>query len=300
MPRVRKFPRDRDVYGRASGGGCRAAISWLVRSTTVSSVSVGNGGVDHDSGCSTKEPNEANAVVKAFWPFVRRTISDADRKEFVACGMMSWRALYVTALNCPASFEWPEEARGPGDRDSSSQLPDASDFPLAGPQGELPVYYLLITKGEPHRRQIGRIVERINSMGTMRLIALRDYSIIRDASTQIQLRGLELDRMMKRWSTRRLAIKAAFDEERRTGKRTEIDIKDDEDKELQLLADNVERDLIALSAALDDVGSRAVHGLPFRINRSRYYVAEFMSLLESLAIGNIDTWVAYDQFVKRG
>lgn len=260
----------------------------------------GNGGVDHEGGGSPSEPNEANAVVKAFWPFVRRTIGDADRKEFVACGVMGWRALYVTTLNCPPSFEWPEEARGPETEIPSSQLPDVSDFPPAGPQGQVPVHYLLITKGEPHRRQIGRIVERINSMGTMRLIALRDYSIIRDASTQIQLRGLELDRMMRRWSTRRLAIKAEFDEQRRKGRRIETAIKDDEDRELQLLADNVERDLIALSAALDEVGSKAVHGLPFRINRSRYYVAEFMSLLDSLAIGNIDTWVAYNQFVKRG
>lgn len=259
----------------------------------------GRGGVAAD-GTSSAEPNEANAVVKAFWPFIRRTIRDADRKEFVACGVMAWRALYVTTLNCPPSFEWQEEARGAEAEIPSGQLPDAFDFPAAGPEGQVPVHYLLITKGEPHRLQIGRITERINSMGTMRLIALRDYSIIRDASTQIQLRGLELDKMMRRWSMERLAIKAKFDEERSGRVRSETEIKDDEDKALQLLADNVERDLIGLSAALDEIGSRAAHGLPFRINRSRYYVEEFMSLLESLAIGNIDTWVAYDQFVKRG
>ena len=43
-----------------------------------------------------------------------------------------------------------------------------------------------------------------------------------------------------------------------------------------------------------------MHGLHFRINRSRYYVAEFESLLATLKIGNIETWVAYDQFVTRG
>ena len=68
----------------------------------------------------------------------------------------------------------------------------------------------------------------------------------------------------------------------------------------QELADRVENDLINLSAALDTVGGQAVHGLHFRINRSRYYVCEFESLLASLKTGNIDTWVSYDQFVTRG
>ena len=111
---------------------------------------------------------------------------------------MSWRALYVTALNCPPTFDWLEEAR-------SSKRTPAGELPArtADDKSKEPIHYLLITKGEPHRRQVGRIVERINSMGTMRLIALRDYGIIRDASTQIQLRGQELDTMMRKWSVNR-------------------------------------------------------------------------------------------------
>lgn len=246
------------------------------------------------------EPNESNAVVKAYWPFVRRVTSDADRKEFVACGVMNWRALYVTSLNCPPSFEWSEEMRGSETAIAAGHLPDASGHAV-GPKGEEPVRYLLLTKGEPHRRQIGRIVERINAMGTMRLIALRDYNIIRDASTHIQLRGQELDTMMRKWSARRAAIRAKYEEKKRGKAGEEFrNIQDEEDGEIQGLADRVEKDLIELSAALDEVGLRAVHGLHFRINRSRYYVCEFESLLESLGIGHIDTWVSYDQFVTRG
>jgi hypothetical protein len=167
----------------------------------------GNGGIDHTGTRSSDEPNEANAVVKAFWPFVRRSIPGADRKEFVACGVMSWRALYVTTLNCPPIFEWEEEALSVRTDIPAGELPEAADEVAAGPKGEEPIHYLLITKGEPHRRQIGRIVERINSMGTMRLIALRDYGIIRDASTQIQLRGQELDTVMRKWSTKRSEIR---------------------------------------------------------------------------------------------
>lgn len=260
----------------------------------------GNGGIDHTGVTSSKEPNEANAVVKAFWPFIRRVTRAADRKEFVACGVMSWRALYVTSLNCPPSYAWAEEARNAETEIPAGHLPDASTNP-AGKNGEEPVHYLLITKGEPHRRQIGRVVERINAMGTMRLIALRDYNIVRDASTHIQLRGQELDTMMRKWSTKRAKIRADFDARKKNKIGEELrSIQDKEDEAIQTLADDVEKDLIDLSAALDEVGLRAVHGLHFRINRSRYYVCEFDSLLASLKVGNIDTWVSYDQFVTRG
>jgi hypothetical protein len=234
---------------------------------------------------------------------VRRSIRDADRKEFVACGVMGWRALYATALNCPPTFEWQEEARSAATEIPAGHLPEDANDPASRRKEapKEPIHYLLITKGEPHRRQIGRIVERINSMGTMRLIALRDYGIVRDASTQIQLRGQELDTVMRKWSTKRSDIREKFatpkpseseDEKRKR--------RDKKDEELQELADEVEVDLIYLSAALDRIGEKAVHGLHFRINRSRYYIDEFYSLLASLKVGNIDAWVSYDQFVTRG
>jgi hypothetical protein len=38
---------------------------------------------------------EPNAVVKAYWPLVRRITPRADFREHVACGVMDWRAIYV-------------------------------------------------------------------------------------------------------------------------------------------------------------------------------------------------------------
>jgi hypothetical protein len=267
----------------------------------------GNGGLDAKGVSSSKEDNEANAVVKAFWPFIRRITPYADLREFIACGVMSWRALYVTALGSPRAFDWKEECLGSKAEIPAGHLPeeliDASGKydSLHGDRREGPLRYLILTKGEPHRHQIGRIADRINAIGTLRLIALRDWNIIRDASTQIQLRGQQLDTMMRRWSTKRSEIREDFDLRRKGKSADELSaLQDEEDGKIQKLADDVEKDLIYLSASLDRVGVKAVHGLHFRINRSRYYVCEFESLLASLKIGNIDTWVSYDQFVTRG
>jgi hypothetical protein len=274
---------------------------------------VGNGGLNDKGTASSSEPNEGNAVVKAFWPFVRRITPNADQREYIACGVMNWRALYITALSSARAFDWEEESDSSATDIPAGFLPeeliervrgaDGEEVRLfdsqSGSSGEGPIRYLVLTKGEPHRRQIGRIVDRINAMGSMRLIALRDWTIIRDASTQIQLRGLELDKIMQRWSVKSTEIRERyvdrwwlrFIRNRRRDKR---------DEKLQALATEVERDLIYLSAALDTVGKEARNGFHFRINRSRFYAAEFLSLLDTLKIGNIDTWVTYDQFVTRG
>ena len=58
-----------------------------------------------------------------------------------------------------------------------------------------PVRYLLLTKHAPHPRQIGRIAERINTMGTMRLFALKDWAAVRNADPYIRILGQELDQI---------------------------------------------------------------------------------------------------------
>jgi hypothetical protein len=270
----------------------------------------GNGGLNDRGTGSSTEPNESNAVVKAFWPFIRRITPNADQREYIACGVMNWRALYITALSSARAFDWQEEAESAATDLPAGFLPEdlidrvrgleGEEVRLfdsqSGKAGEGPIRYLVLSKGEPHRRQIGRIVDRINAMGSMRLIALRDWTIIRDASTQIQLRGQELDTIMQRWSEKSTEIRDEHPDRWLWRNRR----RDRRDEKLQALATEVERDLIYLSAALDTVGKEARNGFHFRINRSRFYAAEFMSLLGTLKIGNIDTWVAYDQFVTRG
>ena len=69
-----------------------------------------------------------------------------------------------------------------------------------------PVRYLLLTKHAPHPRQIGRIAERINTMGTMRLVALKDWAAVRNADPYIRILGQELDQITERWGSDRSLI----------------------------------------------------------------------------------------------
>jgi hypothetical protein len=172
---------------------------------------------------------EANAVVKAFWPFVRRVTPRADYREFIACGVLDWRAIYITALGSSSQYVERQEREPSATEggEASIRVPEpllaVEEKPLAaaseagrfdslvrerkGRSGNNhPVRYLLLTKYEPHPRQIGRIAERINAMGTMRLFALKDWAAVRNADPYIRILGQELDQITKNWGRDRKLI----------------------------------------------------------------------------------------------
>lgn len=177
---------------------------------------------------------EANAVVKAFWPFVRRITPRADHREFIACGVLNWRAIYITALGSSSQHvEGQEREPSPNEEgEASIRVPDSLLAPeergraKASPAGHFdtlvqgrvgragnnhPVRYLMLTKHEPHPRQIGRIAERINAMGTLRLFALKDWAAIRNADPYIRILGQELDQITKNWGRDRRLINGLTD-----------------------------------------------------------------------------------------
>jgi hypothetical protein len=175
----------------------------------------------------TADGAEANAVVKAFWPFVRRITPRADFREFIACGVLNWRAIYITALGSSSQYIGRQESDRLEAGEAGIRVPEPllddteKGRAQASADGHFdhlvhkreartgnnhPVRYLLLTKHEPHPRQIGRIAERINTMGTMRLYALKDWSAIRNVDSYIRILGQELDQITKRWGSDRKLI----------------------------------------------------------------------------------------------
>lgn len=256
---------------------------------------------------------EANQVLKAYWPFIRRTTPYADYREFVACGVMGWRALYVTTLGSQDEFDPQDESASRQVEVPSDHLIEpwtAQDLMARKAVGDTnqnekrqpkPIRYLFLTKCEPHRKQIGRIVERINALGTMRLFALKDIEIMRDASFSIRMYGQYLDEVMTQWSRAKTQVEIFIAKHYPTSDPT-LDSKraDEKNDRLTELTSAVEMDLIAINAGLEELGKDAAGGLPYCMYRSKYYIQEFDRLVKLLNPGNINTWVSYDQFVDRG
>lgn len=268
---------------------------------------------------------EPNAVLKAYWPFIRRTTPFADYREYIACGVMKWRALYITAFGAEFTTDYADETASRSDDVPSGALPageenartsvtqaaeaaqhDQDDAGAAGAPG--PVRYLILTKGPPHRKQVGRVVGRVNAMGTMRLVALKDWSIIRDADAHIRMQGQELDRVTTQWSLDRDRIEEHPPETQPTMTIMQRLYPHDtglsaEEKKYELIADltkKVEAKLIKIAADLDKIGVGAIGGLHYRISRSTYYVKECNVLIDTLQIGHIHSWNSYNSFVKLG
>ncbi len=168
---------------------------------------------------------EPNTVVKSLWPFMRRIYPWADFRDFVASGVFDWRAIYITPLGLPSAMsieEWWVNPERRAERRVWPKVPDSPNYD--GPQptedlkykgfetttcetlSEYPLRYLVVTKGEPQRAQIGRIVERLNALTTARLFAFRRISAIKNASVHIRLIGRSLDGALERWSKERLAV----------------------------------------------------------------------------------------------
>jgi hypothetical protein len=167
---------------------------------------------------------EPNAVVKAYMPFMRRFRADGDWRDWIACGIFDWRAIYINAVGAKSEFapfdEWNYDVkRKLPDAISAGHIPQRRVKEASNPDGAAesnrdggpeapttdmndrpaPFRFLLLTKFEPNRKQIGRMVERVNSLGTRRLFALKDWSVIQNASVWISHYGRQLDDAFGEW-----------------------------------------------------------------------------------------------------
>jgi hypothetical protein len=246
------------------------------------------------------EKNEANAVVKAYWPFIRRITAKMDYRDVIACGVMNWRCLVVTSLGSAIKDDPKDEGL-----DISAVIPDNHlriDVPNYDEKAPEPVRHLFITKGQPNPKQIGRIVERVCTLETIRLYALKDWDVLQNASIHIRMRGQELDQIIHEWTMGRSYIdlqhRVKRAENRQRTKVSEID--DKRDEWITKYTRYIESRLLNISATLDRIGQSSVGGVHFRIGRSRYYAQEFHDLLKTLKVGNIETWVSYETFALRG
>jgi hypothetical protein len=240
---------------------------------------------------------EPETLLKSFWPFLCQMTEHAARKDWIGCGILDWRALFMSTLGSRAQPPVPEAA------------------------GNVPVHrrtlaperFFIVTKGEPHRRQIGRMVERLVSLETMRAIAFKNLGTIQNASLHLRTLTMALDDILERWATDRKKIQEPWDKVRKKfrGDRRPGEvfrrlppkyIVEEEHFYDQLSALNAEYEtqLIDIAASLETMGPGGSGHLAQSIDEASYYIGEFDRMMPTLEIGNISGWINYAQFADRG
>lgn len=139
------------------------------------------------------------------------------------------------------------------------------------------ITYVLIL-GTTNRRQIGRLVDRVNGMGALRLLALRDLPLLRLAGDEMNRLGEELSRLEQGLAETILA--------RREGKGAE---------ELT----DTEEALARLGADVSRIGNGIAGGLAHRVTRSRLYSESYFNVFDGMRFGRIEGFTPYDEFIRR-
>ncbi|MEM7677553.1 MAG: hypothetical protein AAF449_16250, partial [Myxococcota bacterium] len=284
--------------------------------------------------------NEGHTVLRSLWPFLRRASPLADYREIVGCGVMDWRALYLSTLGNSVMSSYLDEGGSRKDDVPSNHLPEAfeniwgrSKLPSDATQEERelfkyrkrsrPVRFLLLTKGEPQREQLGRFISRSMSLETLRFFALRNITTIRNAGVHLELIGRQLDGLLQTWSQERDRVrkehkgKVSELEQARSwrpyrwfvesvfssSRRAQGIFDADDDQRVAKLGEliaNTERKAIELTAALDSIGEGGAGRILYLIRRANLAIADYRRLIDSLKEDDIEGWTSYRQFVSRG
>lgn len=195
---------------------------------------------------------EAHFLARAFWPFVTSEFRlQLNKFEFSVSRMLGNRALYVTALGAqPSPYLGPTIDREPG---------------------QLPVFYLAYLHTF-RRWQIGRLVDRINHLGTVRIAAIQENDTLRANSAELRDLSGPVDEYLSQ-----LKDKSSLDA--RSVRVVWAQIANAQNK-------------------ISNWNRQIIGGLPYRIERSRYYVKQFRDGLPALRIRRVEGYQPYDVFVE--
>jgi len=151
-------------------------------------------------------------------------------------------------------------------------------LPARGVPHNYITYVLLIAA--TNRRQIGRLVDRVNAMGALRLLALRDLPMLRVAGDEVRRLGDRLSRLEQGLAETILA--------REGGARPAGDE-----------VAGTEEALARLGADISRVGAGISGGLTYRVTRSRLYSENYFNVFDGMRFGRIEGFTPYDEFIRR-
>jgi hypothetical protein len=197
--------------------------------------------------------NEAARILESFWPLLMGETRVPFREyELTASRMLDGRAIYVTALG-------PQPSRYIG---KLSYNPE-----------RIPLYYLLYSHAVRHW-QIGRLIDRIHHLGSVRIAAIQELRKLRLASTEIPRLAQQVDEVVE-------------------------DLTKDSANDPSRAAQSLFETISIVQTKLADISTGFTGGLLYRIERSRYYVKQFRDGIPGLRVRRIEGFQPYDVFVER-
>jgi hypothetical protein len=261
-----------------------------------------------------EKSSESEVVLRSFGPFLHAMSRGVPDKDWVGCGILDWRGIFVSPLGSRAEVSV-----------------DAKGVPLSKKTTEhWSERFLVLSKGEPNKEQMGRMIERITALETKRTFALRNLGLIQNCYHYLGVLTFELDNVLKFWNERRQFLKNRLDikpsgyplERDLQALENYVDTKiaaiaqdnsdndvpnaSEEKKEqlyyelLSMLNESIEKRLIEITADMEGMGPRGSGHVWQDIQHATYFIEEFNRMVETLEIGNLHGWINYKQFADRG
>jgi Protein of unknown function (DUF3422) len=196
----------------------------------------------------------------------RSLVTAADTHEYSASYMLDWRAFYMSTLG-PQTLEGIEGHKYEKGRRIPLTFLVHANCALSDCAADVPI----------NTWQLGRLIDRIHLLGTVRLAALKNFTELRDAGTMLS----RLEPLLK-------DARDAVTQHRRMGPRTSA---------IECITRAHDYFNGITDKFVTDTG--APTGLPYRVERSRYYIEQFNKNVVALRIKRIEGCQPYDEFVQR-
>ena len=197
-------------------------------------------------------------TIQRLWPFIECEREIAEF-EYTVTGFLKGRVLFVTALG-------PQPARDAEEADSETPAVPIRYFLHAWPDDEW---------------QLGRLVDRINALGTMRLAATMEIGELRVAGGRMD----DLAETIKQAAT---AIQTALKAEAEDSE----DVSSSEVRKATALMGDIRKGYKAISA-------RLATDIWHRLERSQYYFEQFQKECGGLREQRVEGFQTYSEFVTR-
>lgn len=227
------------------------------------------------------------------WPFIDAPIvfessghkidptNREKKKEYTASLFLNKRALYISNLGAQSidnkTFEKISDSRNKyaSSKDTlSTSIFDESHHPLK--------YFVYV---RPMKRwQTSRLIESINHLGTVRLAAFIHFRDLRLAGYELRVIEHLIQKSEKIVSSMNMYNEKLYNEYFSSIQERLLDLEED-------------------STLDQSKGKKSRYnlngGLSYRVERSRYYVKQFVTELPFLRINRLEGFQPYDQFVQR-